>query len=87
MNDMNLETPVRTDESDTLVVTDDRARRRKRIAIIGAAVIAMLAIVIALMMTAARTRALEVLVLLPAARLPTVSVIVPGRTQVASHNG
>jgi HlyD family secretion protein len=85
MNDMNLEIPVRTGETDTLVLTDDRARRRKRIAIVGAAAIAILAIVFALMMTrgsdegagGAGASAND------AARLPTVSVLVPGRTQVA----
>ena len=40
MNDMNLETPIRTTDSDTLVIVDHGARRRKRIAIVGAALVA-----------------------------------------------
>jgi HlyD family secretion protein len=86
MNDMNLETPIPIERSETVVVTDDNARRRRRIAIIGAAVIAIAAILIALMMTRTNEAAggsggagaSDA-----AARLPTVSVIVPGRTQVS----
>ena len=85
MNDMNLETPIRHSESETVIVTDDSARRRKRIAIIGAALIAVVAIVLAMMLTGggseegAGAGGAEA----GAGQLPTVSVIVPGRTQVA----
>lgn len=84
MNDMNLESPIRTSDSDTLVVVDDGSRRRKRIAIIGAALVAVAAIIIAMMMTGGKDA--------PkgsgagasgAGQLPTVSVVVPGRTQTA----
>jgi len=34
MLEMNRETPIRSSDSDTVVVVDDGARRRKRIAII-----------------------------------------------------
>lgn len=85
MNDMNLETPIRTSDSDTLVIVDDAARRRKRIAIIGAALIAAVALVLALMMSSGNEESA------PGAggaeagpgRLPTVSVVVPGRSSVA----
>jgi len=81
---MNRETPIHSSESDTLVVVDDRARRRKRIAIIGAALVALVAIILALMMTGGEKEAA------PAGgagagqgQIPTVSVVVPGRTSVA----
>ncbi|MFP5329265.1 MAG: efflux RND transporter periplasmic adaptor subunit [Alphaproteobacteria bacterium] len=81
---MNRETPIHSSESDTLVVIDDRARRRKRIAIIGAALVSLVAIILALMMTGGEKEAA------PAGgpgagqgQIPTVTVIVPGRTSVA----
>lgn len=86
MLEMNRESSIRPSQSDTLVVVDDGARRRKRIAIIGAAVIAIVAIVIAFTMirsskqasaTAAAERSSG------AGQLPTVTVVVPGRSQVA----
>ncbi len=82
MNEMNLETPIRTSDSETVVVADDRSRRRKRIAIIGLALVALVALVLALLLSsgskegAGNTAA-------DATQLPTVSVAVPGRTQVA----
>ncbi|HET9810662.1 MAG TPA: efflux RND transporter periplasmic adaptor subunit [Sphingomicrobium sp.] len=81
---MNRETSIRTSESDTLIVTDDRARRRKRIAIVGGALIALVAIIIALMMSGGDEKAqpaggAEA----RAGQLPTVSVVVPGESQVA----
>ena len=84
MNDMNLETPIRTSDSETVVVSDDRARRRRRIAIIGAAVIALLAIAAAFLMSGGSSDeggagGADA----GPAQLPTVSVAVPGRTQVA----
>lgn len=85
MNDMNLETPIRTSVSDTLVIVGGGARRRKRIAIIGAALIAAVAILLALMMwsggeePAGGAGGAEA----GAAQVPTVSVVVPGRTSVS----
>jgi RND family efflux transporter MFP subunit len=84
MNDMNLETPIRTSESDSLVVADDGARRRKRIAIIGAAVIAIVAVVLALMMSGGSEESAPAGgAAASAGQVPTVSVVVPGRTSVA----
>ena len=84
MNDMNLETPIRTSDSDTLVLVEDRARRRKRIAIVGAALVAVVAIILAVMMMGGEDK--------PAAggpgsdgkggQAPTVTVVVPGREAV-----
>ncbi len=84
MNDMNLETPIRTSDSETVIV-DDGTSRRKRIAIIGAGLIAVLAIVLALTMfgskdesaTNAAGAGAE------AGQLATVSVAVPGQTAAA----
>jgi RND family efflux transporter MFP subunit len=82
MNDMNLETPIRTSDSETVVVVDDRARRRRRIAIIGAALVAIVAIILAMTMMGGEET--------PAggangqqAEAPTVTVVIPGRQQVA----
>lgn len=81
---MNRETPIHSSESNTVVVVDDRARRRKRVAIIGAALVALVAIVLAMMMMGGEKEAA------PAGgpgtdqgQIPTVSVVVPGRTSVA----
>ncbi|HUG46178.1 MAG TPA: efflux RND transporter periplasmic adaptor subunit [Sphingomicrobium sp.] len=84
MNDMNLEAPIRTDESETLVVTGDRARRRKRLAIVGAAIIAVVAIVIAIMVAGGAGEGAAAGAEEGEGRLPTVSVVVPGRTQVSN---
>ncbi|HEU5482054.1 MAG TPA: efflux RND transporter periplasmic adaptor subunit [Sphingomicrobium sp.] len=80
---MNLETPIRTSDSDTLVVVDDRARRRKRIAIVGAALVAIVAIVLALTMMGGGEEAAPAGDEAGAGQLPTVSVVVPGRSSVA----
>ncbi len=80
---MNRETSIRSSGDETLVVVD--RSRRKRIAIIGAAVVALVALALALMMMGggedaatggegARGRDGQV---------PTVTIMVPGRTQVA----
>lgn len=81
---MNRETPIHSSETNTVVVVDDRARRRKRVAIIGAALVALVAIVLAMMMMGGEKEAA------PAGgpgadqgQIPTVSVVVPGRTSVA----
>jgi RND family efflux transporter MFP subunit len=85
MLEMNRETPIRSTESDTLVVVDDGARRR-RMAIIGAGIIALIALALAFMMMRSGESPVP-----PEAgaqgagrgQIPTVTVIVPGRTQVA----
>ena len=78
---MNRETAFHS--SDTLVVVD--GSRRKRMVIIGAAVVAFVVIAIALMMLmrsgkedAAATAAAS-----GKGQIPTVTVVVPGRSQVA----
>jgi RND family efflux transporter MFP subunit len=84
MLEMNRETPIRTTDSDTLVVVDDKARRRKRIAIIGAALVALVAVILALMMTGGgEEQATAGGDAAGAGQLATVSVVVPGRSQVA----
>jgi len=79
MLQMNRETSIRS-SSDTIVVVDDGARR-KRVAIIAGVVGAVVVLLIALMMfghhgnqanSAAAT----------AGQIPTVSVVVPGQSQV-----
>ncbi len=81
MLEMNRETPIRTPDSETVVVVDESSRRRKRIAIIGAGAIAVVAIVLALLMMGGSKDSNAPAA--GAAQLPTVSVVVPGRTQVA----
>jgi RND family efflux transporter MFP subunit len=78
---MNRETPIHA-SSDTVVYVDDSARRRKRIAIIGAGIIAVVAIVLAMMMSN-REPADAGGPGAGAAQMPTVTVVVPGRSQVA----
>lgn len=80
---MNKEASIRSSADDTLVLVD--RSRRKRWAIIGAAIVALVALALALTMggggekegpgaAGARGRGGQV---------PTVTIIVPGRTQVA----
>ena len=77
---MNRESSIRSSQDDTLVLVDNS--RRKRIAIIGAAIVAIVAIALAYMMMGGEEAA-------PAqangrsGQVPTVTVSVPGRTQVA----
>jgi RND family efflux transporter MFP subunit len=81
---MNRETPIRSSDSETLVLVDDGSRRRKRIAIIGAGIIAVVAIVLAvLMMGGSKEKAAGNGPGAGDAQLATVSVIVPGRTALA----
>ena len=79
MLQMNRETSIRS-SSDTLVVVDEGARR-KRIAIIAGAVLAVLVLLIALMMFSHRTNQAPNSAGANAG-IPTVSVIVPGESQV-----
>jgi RND family efflux transporter MFP subunit len=83
MLEMNRETPIRSSESDTLVVVDDGSRRRRRIAIIGAGVIAIAAIVLAMLMLGGNKAENAAETAAGASQVPTVTVVVPGRTQVA----
>lgn len=83
MLEMNRETPIRSSEADTLVVVDDGSRRRKRIAIVGAALVAVVAIILAMMMMGGSKEDAAGGKAAGASQLPTVSVIVPGRTSVA----
>ena len=78
---MNRETTFQS--SDTLVVVD-RSRRRRMILIV-AAVLALVAITVAIVMArnASQTREAQVAAEAGAGQVPTVTVVVPGRSQVA----
>ena len=80
MLQMNRETSIRS-SSDTLVVVDDSARR-KRVAIIAGAVGAVVVLLIALMMFGHRGSQPGGAAAANAGQIPTVSVIVPGQSQV-----
>jgi RND family efflux transporter MFP subunit len=80
MLQMNRETSIRS-SSDTLVVVDDGARR-KRIAIIAGVIVAVLVLVIALMMFGRHGNQAGNTAAANAGQIPTVSVIVPGQSQV-----
>ena len=78
---MNRETGFHS--SDTLVVVD--GSRRKRMMIIGAVVAALVVVAIALMMMirASKNEAAEAAAASGKGQVPTVTVVVPGRSQVA----
>lgn len=78
---MNRETSIRSSGDDTLVVVD--RSRNKRWAIIGAAIVALIALVIALTMGGGEEAAPAGAAQGRGGQVPTVTVIVPGRTQVA----
>ncbi len=79
---MNRETSIRSSGDDTLVLVD--RSRRKRMAIIAAAVIALIALALALTMGGGEEPAAEGAGAGDrAGQVPTVTVMVPGRTQVA----
>lgn len=78
---MNRETSIRS-ASDTLVVVDDGARR-KRVAIIVGAIIGVLVLVVALIMFSHRGNQAGGSATANAGQIPTVSVVVPGESQVA----
>lgn len=80
MLQMNRETSIRS-SSDTLVVVDDGARR-KRIAIIAGGIVAVLVLLIALMMFGRHGNQAGNTAAANAGQIPTVSVIVPGQSQV-----
>src|SRR4051794_12247031 len=76
---MNRETSIYS--SDTLVVTD-RSRQRRRWIIIGAALAALLIVIGAIMIGRSATKS-EMAASSGAGQVPTVTVIVPGRSEVA----
>jgi len=78
---MNRETAFRS--SDTLVVVD--GSRRKRMIIIGAVVatLVVIAIVLMIMMRASKENAAAAAAASGKGQIPTVTVVVPGRSQVA----
>ena len=76
---MNRETSIRT--SDTLIVTD--RGRRKRMVIIGAAVlVAVIALVLAMMMGRSATETAAPQGGAGSGQVPSVTVVVPGRSEV-----
>jgi HlyD family secretion protein len=75
---MNRETSIYS--SDTLVVTD-RSRQRRRWIIIGAAIAALLIVIGAIMFGRSATKS-EMAASSGAGQIPTVTVIVPGQSQV-----
>src|SRR5207253_9671621 len=78
---MNRETSFRT--SDTLVVSD-RSRQRRWV-IIGAVVVVLAAVVLLLMMmrSGSDSKSAQAAAAGGAGQIPTVTVVVPGRSQVA----
>src|SRR6185295_623164 len=78
---MNRETGFHS--SDTLVVVD--GSRRKRMLIIGAVVVALVVVAIALMMMirASKDEAATAAAAGGKGQIPTVTVVVPGRSQIA----
>ncbi len=76
---MNRETSIRT--SDTLVVTD-RSRRRRMLIIGAGVVVALLALALAMMMGRSATETAAPAAGAGAGQVPTVTVVVPGRSQV-----
>ena len=77
---MNRETSIHS--SDTLVVVD-RSRQRRRMVIIGAiAALALLVIGIAVMMSGSKSKEQAAASAAAAGQVPTVTVVVPGRSQV-----
>jgi RND family efflux transporter MFP subunit len=84
MLEMNRETQIRSSDSESVVIVDDGSRRRKRIAIIGAGVVALIAIVLALtMLGGSKDEGAAGNVAAAATQLPTVSYVVPGLESVA----
>ena len=77
---MNRETSIHS--SETLVVVD-RSRQRRRMVIIGAiAALALLVIGIAVMMSGSKSKEQAAASAAAAGQVPTVTVVVPGRSQV-----
>lgn len=88
MHEMNRETPIRADASDELILVDGRSRRRKRMMIIGAGLVALVALALAFLMMGGEEKAAPTAAGAENGRggqVPTVSVVVPGR-QVVSRS-
>ncbi len=83
MLEMNRETPIRSSDSETLVIVDDGRARRRRIAIIGAGVVAIVAIVLAIFLMSGSKTDSGAAGSAAASQVPTVTVVIPGRTQAA----
>lgn len=77
---MNRETSIHS--ADTLVVVD-RSRRNRQLIIVAAVVVAILALVFIVMARNASHKQAEAAAGKSAGQIPTVTVVVPGRTQVA----
>jgi RND family efflux transporter MFP subunit len=77
---MNRETSIRS--SDTLIVTD-RSRQRRRLLIAAAAILALVALVLALTLGRGAGETAQQAGAGGAGQMPTVSVVVPGQSQVA----
>jgi HlyD family secretion protein len=76
---MNRETSIRT--SDTLVVTD-RSRRKRMLVIAAGVAVALLALVLAMMMGRSATETNAPQAGAAGGQVPTVTVVVPGRSDV-----
>jgi hypothetical protein len=85
MLEMNRETPIRSSDSETLVLVDDASRRRRRIAIIGAGIVAVVASVLAMLMMGGGEKEDAAAGAAKQAAIPKITVIVPGRQQVANQ--
>jgi len=85
MLEMNRETPIRSSDSETLVLVDDASRRRRRVAIIGAGIVAVVAIVLAMLMMGGGEKEDAAAGAAKQAAIPKITVIVPGRQQVANQ--
>jgi RND family efflux transporter MFP subunit len=77
---MNRETSIHS--SDTLVVVD-RSRRNRQLIIVAAVKVALLVFVLAIMSRSASHKQAAATAGKGAGQVPTVTVVVPGRTQVA----
>jgi RND family efflux transporter MFP subunit len=67
------------------VLVDDASRRRRRIAIIGAGIVAVVAIVLAMLMMGGGEKEDAAAGAAKQAAIPRITVIVPGRQQVANQ--
>ena len=80
---MNRETSIRT--SDTLIVTD-RANRRRWVIIGAVALIVLIVLAAAMLMgrgATSTTKGAQTAAAKSAGQIPSVTVVVPGRSQVA----
>src|SRR5256885_14336295 len=81
MDSMNRETSF--DTSDTLIVVDDGSRRRRRLIIAGAiAAVLLILVIFGMLGRSASDKQAKQAAASGASQVPTVSVIVPGRSEV-----